>query len=50
MAEGLWRIACGDSCPDVWDDLPEAQKRWWRENANAIIQKWQDNNWRYCSA
>ena len=47
MAEGLWRIACGESCPDVWDDLPEVQKVWWRENANAIIHDWRDNRWRY---
>jgi hypothetical protein len=39
-AEGMWRIAAGDRCPECWDELPEDQKEWWRRCAMHAIREW----------
>jgi hypothetical protein len=39
-AEGMWRIAAGDCCPECWDELPEDQKEWWRRCAMHAIGEW----------
>ena len=49
LAEGLWRISCGDSCPDEWVDLPESHKEWWRWCADEISHAWIDK-FRLCAA
>ncbi len=39
-AEGMWRMACGESCPDCWEMLPEDQKEWWRRCATQAVREW----------
>jgi len=39
-AEGMWRIAAGESCGERWDSLPETQKIWWRSCAMQAIREW----------
>ena len=39
-AEGMWRIAAGESCNECWDSLPESQKVWWRNCAMQAIGEW----------
>ncbi len=38
-AEGMWRIAAGNSCTECWQGLPEDQKEWWRYCAMEAV-KW----------
>jgi hypothetical protein len=40
VAEGMWRIAVGESCPECWDELPKDQKEWWRRCAIHAIREW----------
>jgi hypothetical protein len=40
VAEGMWRIAAGESCPECWDELPRDQKEWWRRCAMHAIRGW----------
>ena len=41
MAEGVWRLIHGTHEPtETWDELPEAQKAWWRSVARSMIAEW----------
>ncbi len=40
VAEGMWKIATGESCPECWEMLPEQQKNWWRNCATAAVKEW----------
>ncbi len=33
VAERLWKIASGETCPLRWEMLPEDQKAWWHKCA-----------------
>jgi hypothetical protein len=39
-AEGMWKIAAGDSCQECWEELPEDQKEWWRRCADQALRGW----------
>jgi hypothetical protein len=39
-AEGMWRIAAGESCEQCWEELPECQKEWWRRCATEAFREW----------
>jgi len=38
VAEGMWRIAAGESCRECWEGLPEQQKDWWRSCATRAVR------------
>ena len=40
VAEGMWEIATGESCPECWEMLPEQQKEWWRSCATRAVGDW----------
>jgi hypothetical protein len=40
IAEGMWRIACGESCVEPWALLPEQQKEWWHDCATELVRRW----------
>lgn len=40
VAEGMWKIAVGESCLECWDRLPENQKEWWRGCATQAVGEW----------
>ena len=40
VAEGMWRIASGENCPECWEMLPEQQKEWWRSCATRAVGNW----------
>ena len=40
IAEGMWRIVAGNSCPECWDKLPEDQKEYWRRCAMHAVREW----------
>jgi hypothetical protein len=40
VAEGMWKIAAGESCPECWEMLPEQQKEWWRSCATRAVGDW----------
>jgi hypothetical protein len=40
VAEGMWRIAAGERCPECWDELPEDQKEWWCRCAMRAVRDW----------
>ncbi len=42
-AEGMWRIAAGNSCSECWPGLPQDQKEWWRYCAMEAV-KWIGSN------
>jgi hypothetical protein len=39
-AEGMWRMAAGNRCPESWDELPQDEKEWWRRCAMLAIREW----------
>ncbi len=39
-AEGMWRIATGESCEECWEALSEPQKAWWRRCAMEAVRGW----------
>ena len=43
IAEGLWRIGCGTSCQEDWDDLPEQQRTWWCGCASEFVKQWMNH-------
>jgi hypothetical protein len=40
IAEGMWKIAYGESCHESWALLPEQQKAWWRDCATELMRRW----------
>ncbi len=40
VAAGMWRIACGESCPDAWEHLSDQEKDRWRDYATGVVQEW----------
>ena len=40
VAEGMWEIATGESCPECWEMLPEQHKEWWRTCATRALEDW----------
>ena len=40
IAAGMWRIACGESCPDSWEGLSDQEKERWRDYATGVVQEW----------
>ena len=40
IAAGMWRIACGESCPDSWEDLSDQEQERWRDYATGVVQEW----------
>jgi hypothetical protein len=44
-AEGMWRIAAGESCQECWEELPESQKKWWRYCAMQAVKEWLANHY-----
>jgi hypothetical protein len=40
VAEGMWRIATGESCEQDWEKLPSTQKEWWRRCAADAVRRW----------
>jgi hypothetical protein len=40
VAEGMWRIAAGNRCPECWDELPEDQRESWRRCAMHAFSEW----------
>jgi hypothetical protein len=40
VAEGMWKIASGESSPECWEMLPEQQKNWWRSCATRVVNEW----------
>jgi PAS domain S-box-containing protein len=40
IAEGMWRIACGEGCRDTWQGLSEQEKERWRSYATVVFQGW----------
>ena len=40
VAEGMWKIATGESSPECWEMLPEKQKNWWRSCATRVVKEW----------
>ena len=40
VAEGMWRIAAGENCPERWEVLSEHQKEWWRSCATRAVGHW----------
>ena len=40
FAEGMWKIAVGESCLECWETLPKDQKEWWRSCATRAVGEW----------
>ena len=38
--EGMWRMVVSERCPECWDELPEAQRDWWRRCAVFAVREW----------
>ena len=40
IAEGMWKMAAGESCQESWLKLPEEQRAWWRNCATECVRRW----------
>jgi hypothetical protein len=40
VAEGMWKIACGERCQDEWGTLSKQQEAWWRSCATECVKRW----------
>jgi hypothetical protein len=40
IAEGMWKMAAGESCQESWLELSEEQRAWWRSCATECVRRW----------
>ena len=40
VAEGMWKIACGECLRDTWVMLAELEKERWRSYATTVVEGW----------